>query len=145
MTIFTFPIVNSSSLLGSGQTVEMPKMETWESSSASTVYPNFLLDQQVIRRFPPCFPHIYLVCMGSWIACDIVATMLWNMQKSCEVVSSPFSSKGCPIKTVFWGILLRVAGLANDSLAYSNSRVWCPCFHDLIQMIFKGRKINFEC
>lgn len=58
MTIFTFPIVNSSSLVGSGQTVEMPKMETGESSLASTAYSNFLLDQQVIRRSFSFFSHM---------------------------------------------------------------------------------------
>lgn len=97
MTIFTFPIVNSGSLLGSGQTVEMPKMETWESSLASTVYSNFLLDQWVIRRSTPCFSHVlsslYRTMDATWLCFRHVHLSCfgesWNMQNRCEVVSSP--------------------------------------------------------
>ena len=141
MTIFTFPIVNSSSLLGSGQTVEMPKMETWESSLASTVYSNFLLDQQVIRRSSLCFSHMYHGFHVTLLPQGISFLFCWVLEYTKQMWGSEFSNTqvfkqrwGLPHQRDFFfaRILLRVTGLSNDFLASPNSRVWYLCFHDLI-------------
>lgn len=92
MTIFTFPIVNSSSLLGSGQTVEMPKMETWESSLASTVYSNFLLDQQVIRRSSLCFSHMYHGFHVTLLPQGISFLFCWVLEYTKQMWGSEFSN-----------------------------------------------------
>lgn len=129
MTIFTFPIVNSSSLLGSGQTVEMPKMETWESSLASIVYSNFLLYQQVIGRSSPCFSHMDHGFHVTLLPPCISFLFCWVLKHAKQMWCSEFSNThvfkqrwGLSIKNVFEGILLSVAGLSSDFLAFPNSK-----------------------